>query len=104
MTQPVDLLLHKIFGVQPLKLRQDKASVLSDQNAVKPYLAAAVFRRLDADQIPVQRRLVAVVAVVVAASRGEVEADRRQLLLPGVKWKLPAIFSSNSVSFIGTLI
>ena len=64
---------NQIFGVQSLQFGKQESAVLADQDAVEPDLPAAALGRLAEDEVPVYRRRVAVVRVVIAATRRKVD-------------------------------
>ena len=66
-------LLHQVFRVEAIKLRQDEAAVLADEDVVKVDFTAAVFRSLAKNKIPMHCALVAVWRVVVGATRCKVD-------------------------------
>ena len=61
--------LFQILRIQALKLVDDEQTILANQYIIKPNFAAAVFRTLNHNQIPVNRRLVAVERVLVGHAR-----------------------------------
>ena len=54
--------LNQVFRVERLQFLQYEYSVFSHEHVIEPYLSAAVLRPLYADQVPVDRRFVAVAA------------------------------------------
>ena len=64
---------HAASGIQRRQFRQGEQAVLADQDIVEPDLAAAVFRSLDLDQIPVDGGFIAVRRVIIAGAGCEME-------------------------------
>ena len=69
-------MLFQIFGIEAVEFGEDESAVFSDEDIVEVDLTAAVFGRLDTDEIPMDSRLVAVEGGVVCHTRGKVEAAR----------------------------
>src|ERR1700730_3138001 len=68
--------LHRIFWIQSLQFFDNKSPILPDQPAIKINLAPAVFRSLDADQIPVDLTTIPVIGRLIGLTRGEVKWSR----------------------------
>ena len=64
---------NQIFRVEPVQLFRHEQAVFTDKLIVKADLAAAVFRALDADHVPVDLAAVAVVGFLVGLARREME-------------------------------
>src|ERR1041385_6803611 len=64
---------EQIFGIQFLQRLWHEEAVLADDFAVETDFAAAVFRALDADDVPVHLRFVAVAHALVRLTRCEVK-------------------------------
>src|ERR1700679_672226 len=79
---------QQVLRVQLVESLRQEHAVLADQLAVKPDLAAAVLRPLDADHVPVDLRLVAVPAVLVGLPGSEVEGARDLLVEQDVAHRL----------------
>ena len=67
--------LFERLRVKAMQVRRHEQAVPADQLAVKVHFAPAVFRRLDAHQIPVNGAPVAVGAFVVAAAGRKMEGS-----------------------------
>ena len=61
--------LFEIFRIQVFEFVDNEQAILANQYIIKPNFAATVFRTLNHNQIPVNRRLVAVERVLVGHAR-----------------------------------
>ena len=63
----------EVFGIETFELGDHKAAVVADEHIVKPNVAAAPFFALNENEVPVNRRAVAVICIVVCAAGREVD-------------------------------